>query len=105
MKDCPETYGNLRKPAAEVSGRFPAGFHKIDKITGIFSCKTCHSRSGITSDFGFLLETCWKPPRPVSGGFRRFPDNPSLTNHKVHKHFSNLYLNKNFLVQNLASFL
>ena len=25
------------------------------------SCKKCHSRSGITSDFGFLLETYWKP--------------------------------------------
>ena len=26
MMDCPETSGNLRKLAAEVSDRFPAGF-------------------------------------------------------------------------------
>ena len=35
----------------------------------------------------FLLiknpETYWKPPRPVSLGFQRFPDNPSLTDHTV----------------------
>ena len=35
------------------------------------------------------LETCWKPAghlrnRPVSGGFKRFSDIPSLTDHTVH---------------------
>ena len=35
------------------------------------------------------LETCWKPAgnlrnRPVSGGFQRFSDIPSLTDHTVH---------------------
>ena len=29
------------------------------------------------------METCQKPPRPVSGGFQRFPDNPSWTDHTV----------------------
>ena len=29
------------------------------------------------------LEICRKPPRPVSGGFHRFPENPSLTDHTV----------------------
>ena len=28
-------------------------------------------------------ETCWKPPRPISGGFHRFQGNPSLTDHTV----------------------
>ena len=32
---------------------------------------------------GNLPKTCWKPLGPVSGGFQRFPDNPSLTNHMV----------------------
>ena len=71
MKDCPETSGNRPR-------RFPAGFLKIDKITGIFSMhisrKKFHSRSGITSDFGFLLESYQKPMPPVFGGFQRFPE-------------------------------
>ena len=80
MKDCPETSGNH---PWRFSGRFPAGFRKNRQNQWHFqlSCKTCHSnicryqtqycittefgiffygtdvRSGITSDFGFLLET------------------------------------------------
>ena len=60
----PET---SRRGFRQVSGRFS----KTRQNHWHFQlCKTCHSRSGITSDFGFLLETCRKPPRPVSGGFR-----------------------------------
>ena len=84
MKDCPETSGNLRKPAAEVSGRFPAGFHKIDKITGIFSYVR-HVIVGL--ELPVILAFYWKPARNLQetskAGFRRFADNPSLTNHTV----------------------
>ena len=71
IMDYPETSGNLRKPAAEVSGRFPD-----------FEKKYANKK------FGNLPETyrkpAEKPPWPVSGGFQRFPDNPSLTDHTVH---------------------
>ena len=40
------------------------------------SRQKCHTRSGINSDFGFLLETS-------AVGFWRFPDNPSLTDRTV----------------------
>ena len=29
IMDCPETFGNLRKLAVEVSGRFSAGFQQV----------------------------------------------------------------------------
>ena len=65
MMDCPETSGNLRKPAAEVSGRL------LDFSINKFFFEIKNS------------ETCRKPSRPVSGGFQRFLDNPSLTDHTV----------------------
>jgi hypothetical protein len=55
--DYPETSGNLRKPAAEVSGRFRN--FSIDKKK--FEKKIILIKNS---------ETCRKPPRPVSGGFR-----------------------------------
>ena len=60
MMDCPETSGNLLKPAAEVSGGFPNFSKKYLLI----------EKSGNlpeTSAAGFL---------EVSSGFQRFPDNP-----------------------------
>jgi hypothetical protein len=73
--DYPETSGNLRKPAASVSGRFPNFFINKEKLKKIIQ----------TKKFGNLPETCWKLPRfpEVS---RRFPDNPSLTDHTVYYH-------------------
>ena len=68
--DYPETSGNLRKPAAEVFGRFPDSF--IRK-------KNLKKKIILIKD----SEICRKPPRPVPGGFQRFPDNPSLTDHTV----------------------
>ena len=73
--------GNLRKLAAEVSGRFPAGFRQVSGrfsvnrqnqvIPALFELYMVKS-TGITSDFFYLLETC-----------RRFLDDPSLTDHTV----------------------
>ena len=56
--------GNLRKPAAAVSGRFLDFFinKKIDKK--IYINKKSEN----------LPKTCWKPPQPVFGGFLRFPE-------------------------------
>ena len=68
MKDCPETSGNLRKPAAEVSGRFPAGFQKLDKITGIFSYVR-HVIVGL--ELPVILAFYWKPAGNLRG---RFPE-------------------------------
>jgi hypothetical protein len=65
--DYPETSGNLRKPAAEASGRFPD--FSINKKN--------HEKKYTNKKFRRL----------VSGGFQRFPDNPSLTDHTVCKYF------------------
>ena len=53
MMDYPETSGNLRKPAAAVSSRFPDIL--INK-----------------KSFDKIRKTCRKPPRPVFGGFHQF---------------------------------
>jgi hypothetical protein len=71
--DYPETFANLRKPAVEVSGRFPD-----------FSIKKKFEKKEYNNKkFENLPKTCRKPPRLVTGGFQRFPDNPSLTDHTV----------------------
>jgi hypothetical protein len=66
----PETSGHLRKPAVEVFGRFlDFSINKKNFEKKIILIKNS--------------ETCRKPPWPVFGGFQRFPDNPSLTDHTV----------------------
>ena len=62
MMDYPETSGNLRKPAAEVSGRFPDFFINKKKFEKNYANKK----------FGNLRG---RFPEVSS----RFPDNPSLT--------------------------
>ena len=52
IMDYPETSGNLRKPAAEVSGRFPD-----------FEKKYANKK------FENLPETCWKPAGNRRGQF------------------------------------
>ena len=56
-----------RKPTATVSGRFLDFF--ITKINFFQKC--------------LLMKKPGNLPRPVSGGFQRFPDDPSLTDHTV----------------------
>ena len=58
MMDYPETCGNLRKLAAEVSGRFPDIFINEKK----FEKKSILIK---------ISETCQKPLRPVSGGLKK----------------------------------
>ena len=70
MMDYPETSGNL-------CGRFPAGYRIFLLMKFLFILIT-------------NLETCRKPPRPVFGGFRRFPDNPSLTDYTVYVNLSKI---------------
>ena len=79
MTDCPKTSGNRPR-------RFPAGFLQVSGkqtkslvISAFFELyiySQIYQRDGTTSDFVYLLETCWKPPL--------FPYNPSLTDHTVH---------------------
>ena len=58
MMDYLETFGNLRKPAADVSGRFP----------DIFINKKIMKKKIILIKNS---ETCRKPLRPVSGGLKK----------------------------------
>ena len=72
MIDYLETSGNLRKPAAAVSGRFPDFFYQQKQIW----------KKNI-----FTNKKIWKPAGNLRGRFpevsSRFPDNPSLTDHTV----------------------
>ena len=61
--------GNLRKPAAEVSGRFPNSLLVQFFIKNFFVNKKVLKPAGNHGRF------------PT--GFQRFPDNPSLTDHTV----------------------
>ena len=71
--------GNLQKPAAEVSGRFPVEKSKSLVIPDLLWHVLQLMYAENASDLVFFTETCRKPPQPVSGGFQRFLDNPSLT--------------------------
>ena len=49
-----------------------------------FSAYDCTIKSTeITSVFVYFRENYQKPPLQVSRGFRKYPDNPSLTDHTV----------------------
>ena len=71
MMDYLET---CQKAAGHLRGRFP-DFEK--KITLMKNSETYWKPAGN------LSETCRKPAVEVSGGFRRFPENQSLTDHTV----------------------
>ena len=69
--------GNLWKPPETGRG----GFWQVPVF--ILLIKK-NQKKYINKKFGNLPETSRKPPRLVSGGFQRFSDNPSLTDHTVH---------------------
>ena len=74
---------NLWKPPETGCGGFRQVSVKNTKslaFSAYISCKTCHSRSGITSDFDFSTGNL---PETSAAGFWRFPDKPSLTDHTV----------------------
>jgi hypothetical protein len=59
----------------ETSGNWPQRFPNFLLVSKKFQFSLLIKKK-LRKPVGNLL----KPPRPVSGGFQRFPDNPSLIN-------------------------
>ena len=82
-----------RRGFRHVSGRFPTGFRQVSVRFPNFLLAYFFSKS-------FL-----KNPETSAAGFRRFPDNPSLTDHTVFLHLQTAFIYKISMMKNQKFFV